>query len=329
MPANLPPQYFEIEKRLKATTDPDDRIAIMEELLSIIPKHKGTEKLQAMYKTKISKLRSSSQKKAAKSKHGSSHKIKKSGAGQVVLIGPPNSGKSALVESLTDIKLQVSDYPFTTTAAFPAMLKYENIQIQLVDTPPITPDYMEIWYPDLIKSSDAVLLLIDPTSSSTHDVLGSIIQKLKEKRIEFVSQAQGPGEDRITVYKKCLLIANKSDLPDFSEKLKAFTQGLENQFEVLAVSAFSGQGLEDLAKRIFLLLDIIRVHSKVPGKKVEYDSPYTLAKGSTVLDMAKAVHKDFAHKLKFARIWSKNKYDGQRVNRNYILVDEDVIELHI
>jgi ribosome-interacting GTPase 1 len=209
------------------------------------------------------------------------------------------------------------------------MMKFENIQIQLVDTPPITSDYMEPWYPDLIKAADGVIILIDPSEPDHGDLLQALLDKLKEKKIEFIGEERPPSLESGFSYKKNLLVANKNDLPDAAENLDILQELLELDFKWMSISASTGEGLENLKKRIFMLLDIIRVHSKIPGKKADLDAPFTLDKGSTVMDMARAVHKDFAHKLRFARIWSKNKFDGQRVNRNDMLEDEDIIELHI
>jgi len=105
---------------------------------------------------------------------------------------------------------------------------------------------------------------------------------------------------------------------------------LEGEFDRLAVAAAAGLHLHELKRRIFGLLHVVRAHSKIPGRKAELDSPFTLRKGSTVLDMARAVHKDFAEKLDFARVWSRDgTIDGLRVNRDHALNDEDVVELHI
>jgi ribosome-interacting GTPase 1 len=333
MPANLSPQYFDAEKRLKAATTAEEKLSILEEMLSVIPKHKGTEKLQAQLKTKISKLRSSSQKKTATAKH--THKIRKSGAGQVVIIGPTNVGKSMLVKALTGANPQVSDNPFTTHIAYPAMMKYENIQVQMVDTPPLTPGYMEPWYPDIIKAADGVLILTDPSAvdPDPFDAFRCLLGRLKQKKIEFIRDDQDPSVvsppgDGCS-FKKTLIAANKSDLPNAGENLEILKELLELDIDWVSISALTGEGLENLQKRVFLMLGVIRIYSKIPGKKAEFDSPFTLKKGSTVMDMAREVHQDFAHNLKFARIWSKNKYDGQRVNRDCVLEDEDIIELHM
>jgi len=333
MPANLSPEYLDAEKRLKAATTAEERLSILEEMLSVIPKHKGTEKLQAQLKTKISKLKSSSQKKTATAKH--TYKIRKSGAGQVVIIGPTNAGKSMLVKALTDANPQVSASPFTTHTAYPAMMKYENIQVQLVDTPPLSPEFMEPWYPDVIKAADGVLILIDPSGidPDPFDAFQCLLERLREKKIDFIKDDRDPSLISLPEVgwslKKTLIVANKSDLPNASENLEILKELLELDIDWVPISALTGAGLENLQKRIFLMLGIIRVYSKIPGKKVELESPFTLKRGSTVMDIARAVHQDFAHNLKFARIWNKNKYDGQRVNRDCVLEDEDIIELHM
>lgn len=287
MPANLPPQYFETEKKLKAAKTPQEKIAILEELLSIVPKHKGTEKLQALLKTKISKLKSSAQKKASTARHSPIHLVEKSGAGQVVLVGPPNSGKSRLVKSLTNANPEIGDYPFTTRLAYPAMMKYENIQIQLVDTPPVTLDYLETWLPELIKGADGVLLILDLAEPALLDSLVAVMMQLEEKRIKFVPEDKNIPEEKKLFYKKALIVANKKDLvPD--EKIDHLLKELSGEkLEIITVSALDQDELDELRKKIFFMLDIIRIYSKAPGKKATYDDPFTLRKGSTVSDFAR------------------------------------------
>lgn len=329
MPANLPPQYFETERKLKNAKTPQEKIGIFEELLAIVPKHKGTEKLQALLKTKIAKLKSAAQKKPTIAKHGPAFHIDKSGAGQIVLIGPPNSGKSMLVKAISNANPEIGDYPFTTRQPYPAMMEYENIQIQLIDTPPVTADYMEILHYELIKDADGILFLLDLASQDSAGILEAILTRLKEKKIELLPEEQSIPSDIRSFLKRVLIVANKKDLPQAEENLSKLKTAIEPRFHPLAISASRGDGLQQLKNRIFGLLRVIRVYSKVPGKKADLEDPFVLKKGSSVLDMAKAVHKDFAQNLKYARIWSKDKYQGQMVNRDHILEDEDIIELHI
>jgi len=329
MPANLPPQYFEAERKLKTARTPQEKIAILEELLSLVPKHKGTEKLQALLKTKIAKLRSAVQKKPAIAKHGPTFRIEKAGAGQIALVGPPNAGKSSLIKALTNANPDIGEYPFTTRFPSPGMMQYENIQIQLIDTPPITSDYMEPWQSELIKAADGLLFLLDLGSPNPLDTFQAIKAKLKEKHIEIVQSEEQMFSLNSTFAKKTLIVANKIDLPSAEKKFTSLQQALPAHFDLLAVSALRGDNLEKLRKEIFIFLDVLRVYSKVPGKKVDYNQPFIFKRGSTLMDMAQAVHKDFTQKLRYARIWGKNKYQGQKVNREYILEDEDVIELHI
>lgn len=329
MPANLPPQYFEKEKELKKAKNPQERIAILEELLAIVPKHKGTEKLQAQLKTKIAKLKSDSQRSPLVARHTATFQVEKSGAGQVVIIGSPNTGKSSLIKALTNANPEIGDYPFTTRLPSPAMMPYENIQIQLVDMPPITQDYFEFWQAELIKAADAALLIIDISVPDPVEDFLTLLAKLEEKRIDLVPQETDIPQEKQQFMKKTLIIASKADHPEDEKNLETIKDFIDQDFTPIPISIYKEKTLEELKKRIYDLLDIIRVYSKIPGKKVDHDDPYVFKRGSSLMDMAKAVHKDFAQRLKFARIWGKNKYQGQKVNRSYILEDEDIIELHI
>lgn len=331
MPANLPPQYKDVEAKLKTATTPEEKIAIYEELLRMIPKHKGTEKMQAMMKTKMAKLKDAAQKKSGGAKRGPVHKVRKSGAGQIALVGAPNAGKSLLVKVLTDANPIVSENAYSTHDPYPAMMPFENIKIQLVDTPPVTPEFMEDWYPDLIKSAHAALLLLDLADSNGLETLQANMEHLQSKKIRFIGypQAKDLEPEPGWTYIKTLIAATKRDIYYDAELLELEKEELGGQYNIIPVSAESGEGIEELRLELFNMLEIIRVHSKIPGKKAEMEEPFTLPVGSNVMDMAKAVHKDFAQNLKFARIWGKNAYDGQRVNRQHILDDEDLIELHM
>lgn len=331
MPANLTPQYIEAERKFKEAKTHEDKMKALEEMMATIPKHKGTEKLQAMIKTKMAKLRAAAQARPAVARHGPSFHIEKTGAGQVVVMGPPNSGKSQLIASLTGAQPEVGDYPYTTRFPAPYMMKFENVRVQLVDTPPAASEEVETELAELVKTADGVLLVLDLADQDTTSVLETLISKLKEKRLELAPEnlSQPPEAGRFV--KKTLIIANKYDDPKAEENLAFLREYFGERFVFFPVSATRLDGLEELRKRIFLLLGVIRAYSKVPGKKADFNDPFSLKKGTTVIELARAVHKDFFEKLKYARVWRKGSlsFQGHMVNRDFALEDEDVVELHI
>jgi small GTP-binding protein len=329
VPANLPPEYHKIEAELRTARTPDEKIAIYERLVAVIPHHKGTDKLIAMYRQKIAKAREEGEHQQATAKHAPTYKVEKTGAGQVVLVGPPNAGKSSLVRALTGADVEVADYPFTTRSPAPYMMPFRNVKVQLVDTPPVTGELMETWFPELVKMADAMLLVADLADPDTASALDGILARLKERKVELVRADTDVPPPYHPFRKRAVLAANKIDAEGAPKAYEDLAPLLEGPFERLAVSAVTGRGLEALRRVVFGLLRVVRVYSKIPGKKAEKDSPFTLKMGSTVMEMAKAVHKDFSEKLQYARVWNAAGLDGLRVNRDYVLSDEDIVELHI
>jgi ribosome-interacting GTPase 1 len=331
MPANLTPQYLEADRKFKEAKTTQEKMKALEEMMATIPKHKGTEKMRAMLKTKMAKLKEAAQAKPAGARHGPSFHVEKTGSGQIVVVGPPNSGKSRLIGALTGAQPEVGDYPYTTRAPAPFMMKFENIKIQLVDTPPVAPEEVEPELAGLIKTADGVLLVLDLSDQETSSVLENILLRLKEKRVELASEnpAQPPEAGRFV--KKTLIVVNKCDGPQAEENLSFLREYFGSGYVFFPVSAVRGDGLEDLRKSIFLLLDIIRAYSKVPGKKADFNDPFSLKRGTTAIDLARAVHKDFYEKFKYARIWRQGSLalQGQMVNRDFVLEDGDIVELHI
>ena len=325
MPANLPPQYYEAEKKLRETDDPAEKIEIMEELLAIMPKHKGTDHLKAELRAKIAKLTQSMGKKATV--HHTKMAIPKEGAGQVAVIGLPNSGKSQLVCSVTSASPTVADYPFTTQTATPGMMPFENIQIQLIDTPPIAPQSFDFVFSNMLRRADAMLIMIDLADDPIAQ-MEILLDQLQKMRVE-IGKPTAEDEEGIITHKKALIVANKIDLENAQSKFAALQNKYEGQMPLVAISARDKIGLEELKLKIYQMLDIIRVYTKMPGGKPDFHEPIVLDKGSTLEDAAAAVHKDFLARLKYARIWGSGKHDGVMAKRDHILQDGDIIELHV
>ncbi|MGQ9477413.1 MAG: TGS domain-containing protein [Candidatus Bipolaricaulia bacterium] len=329
MPANLTPEYLAAEARYRAAKTDQERLAALQEMLSTIPKHKGTEKLQAEIKRKIALLRT------APRKRGPSRStldfIEREGAGQVALAGLPNSGKSSLLARLTNARPEIADYPFSTSKPLPGMMEFEDIQIQLIDLPPLARGCTEGWIYSHIRNADLVLAVIDLAAEDPPRDFQELLALLEEERIRLAGEASsGLDHDQGMRVKAGLLCGTKLDLPRAKEglaRLRLRTESLG--LPLVAVSAGSGEGLEELKRAIFTSLRIIRVYTKEPGKKPDMERPYTLPRGSTVWDLARAIHQEFAQRLRYALLWGSGKFEGQRVPRDHPLQDRDIVELHI
>jgi len=328
MPANLTPQYLEAEAKFKQAKSISEKIKALEIMMAVIPKHKGTEKIRGQLKSRMAKLKEELQKRPTISKAEQAFNIKKEGAAQVVLLGLPNSGKSSLFSEVTHAFSEVADYPFTTQKPIPGMMKFENLQIQLVDTPPIQLDHIEPGFPNLIRNADALLLMADLTEDPIFQ-MEVLLEELKGMKINIGGKGTDPSLEEGWASQKTLLVGNKCDVKNAMEGYQAFQNRFRDIFSILPISAKEGMNCEELKKEIYQILDIIRVYTKAPGGEPDLTEPVILKKGSTVGDVALSIHKDFVAKLRYARIWGSGKFDGQMVKRDYRVSEGDVIELHI
>ena len=317
MPANLPPTYYKLKHQHEAAKTDEERLDLLEEMLRIIPKHKGSEKVVSDIKHRIAKLKKepTTTKGKGAGKKSYSERIPKQGAGQVVLLGPPNSGKSQILANFTNAKPEVSPTPYTTTTPIVGMLPYENIQFQVVDTPSITPGFVLPTVLTLIRNADLPLPVISLASDNLLDDIEVVGALLNEA-------------DRKAADNKSLIVANQLDAAGAAERLDILKEFYAEMFRICAISAETGEGKDSLLQEIYTELSILRIYPKAPGNAVEQDNPIVLPTGATVLDAALSLHKDFSE-FKFARIWGDQWHDGQSVSRNDAVYDGDVVEFHL
>jgi len=325
MPANLTPEYFKAEQWLRSATTNDEKILAIERMLAVMPKHKGTDHLKADLRRKLSKLKEAATPKG-RGKQTDIFHIPRSGSGQVVLLGTPNCGKSSIVAAITNAKVNVADFPFATTGPVPGMAKFEDVQIQLVDMPPITADYVAPGQVGTYRNCDVIAVVIDLSGDVRkqiqvcHDFLESRSLLVDEQTPAFDNQGNAIG-------KRVFCLCTKSDIaqPGAIEVVKRLCK---HPFEFIEVSAKTGAGIDKLPAMFFKQLGLIRIYAKPPGKPADMMDPFTMPAGSTVMDMAMAIHRDLAEKLKFARIWGTGVYAGQNAQRTHVLNDKDIVELH-
>lgn len=340
MPANLSPDYKAAEAAYRQASEPKERLERLREMLRTIPKHKGTEHLQADIKTRIKQLTeelAGGRKGGARS--GPSHVVRREGAAQVALLGPPNSGKSLLHDRLTRSRAEAGPWPFTTQLPQPGMIPFEGVHLQLVDLPPITARYTVPWIVNALQPADAALLVVDVGAPECLEQLQELFATLKGKKISLLPQwrretpAPDAGEeeaieDPFAIRLPALLVATKADeRANALEDVRTLQELLDLDYPAMAVSAETGAGLDALAKWLFEQLEVIRVYTKAPGKPPDFDHPFTARRGDTVYDVARLVHKEIADKLKYGRLWRDRSGRGRQVGRDYQVEDRDVLEL--
>jgi ribosome-interacting GTPase 1 len=329
MPANLTPQYKEAERRYREAKSHQEKLEALREMMALLPKHKGTDKLQADLRHRISKLEDE----ALHPKSGGAHHVdpghvRREGAGQWVLIGGPNSGKSALLQALTHAHPEVAAYPFTTRAPLPGMMPFEDLQVQLVDTPAVTAQHVEPYMPNLVRAADGVVWVGDVTANNLEASAAALDSLLERARVLPASKPLPPGAPPFLMRHPVLAVANKVDLDSDGRLVKRAREQLGMDLPFFAVSAERGTGLDDLKRALFVELRRIRIYAKEPGKKPDLARPFVLHNGATVYDLALLVHKDVAAQLKYARLWGSARFEGQQVDREHVLNDRDVVELH-
>ena len=334
MPANLSPEYKAAEANFRKTREPKERLDYLREMLRVIPKHKGTDHLQGDIKRKIKELADELEgPKKGGARSSPAIVTRPEGAGQLVLVGPPNSGKSSLHARLTGSNAHVASYPFTTQYPEPGMMPHEDIHFQLVDLPAISPQHPIPWIADALQLADGCLLVVDLSDPDCVDQVRVLHEILRERHVvlneNWDTAAASDENDLFGVRLPTLLLDNKSDrLGDPEEDLQVFRELTDLHYPALTVSATTGHGLGEIGPFLFSKLHVVRVYTKTPGHAVDRHKPFTLRYGQTIGDVARMVHDDLADSLRYARLWGKSGFDGQHVGREHPIDDGDVVELH-
>jgi len=327
MPANLTPAYYKAEEWYRSAQTNEEKILALEQMLSVMPKHKGTDGLKADLRHKLSVVKEAATQQQKKGgRHTDIFHVPRTGAGQIVLLGMPNTGKSSLVAALTNAKVNVADFPFATHAPVPGMVRYEDVQIQLVDMPPITVDFAAPGQVGAYRNCDIIALVID-LSQDVEEQWLVLLDFLESRNLlldEKTPAADGQGN---VLAKKGVGVCTKADLaPEGAFELAR--KSCDKPMDFLKVSTQTAEGLHALAETLFKELNIIRIYAKPPGKPADMEDPFTMPVGATVQDLALAIHRELAGRLKSARIWGTGVYAGQNVHLTHVLHDKDVVELH-
>ncbi len=330
MPANLTPQYMSAEERFKKAETAAEKIEALREMQALLPKHKGTEKLQADLKRRLSKLLEEQEhhRRASGARHHDPGHVPREGAGQIAIVGPPNSGKSSLLAALTHAHPEIADYPFTTHAPQPGMMPFEDVQVQLVDTPPFAHEPFDPVIVTAARGADGIAVVLDPTSAEALAHAAAAPRFLARARVvpsgRAVSAEMGNSAHILPV----VLLLGKADLAMDARADALLREAAGADLPWRRISCRTGAGLEDLRRALFGMLSIVRVYAKEPGKRPDLARPFVLRRGAIVLDLATLIHKDLAAHFRFARVWGSARFGGQPVERDHVLADRDVVEIH-
>ncbi len=328
MAANLSPEYREAEERLRKASTAHEKQAALTEMLRSIPKHKGTEKMQAAIKRRIARLRNEEARSGKGGKRANPFLIQPEGDAQILLLGPPNSGKSSLVATLTNARPEVADYPFTTRMPQPGMFLHQDVYFQLVDLPPIMTSHFDPWIADLARGADLAMIFADLASNDLLEGVEAVLEQMAKRHLHLSRKSSSHGLSDQQVVLQTLMLASRAD-GEHLENLPLLQDLYGERFEILPVSIHRQETLQALGQRLRETLSLIRVYTKTPGKEADLQRPFVLPSGSTIVDVARVIHKDFVKDLKFAKVWGSSQFGGQRVQRDFVVQDKDIVELHL
>jgi ribosome-interacting GTPase 1 len=352
MVTNLPAEAKAKWLKVMDAKTPEEKIKAIQEFLSSVPKHKGTENLVYWARRRLAELREESERQRKKKSGSFSFFVEKEGAGQIIVLGREEL-KNPLVRKITNVKQDPKDFPI------PAMTYYEDVGIQLVNPPPVILDSKLIVSKiiGLIRNTDGLLFVVEDKNEflkfkefleSNNILLGKpkgkvIIEKLRSGkegiRIILLGKLVNTDENEIRKYLQdfglrsaIVKIIGEVSLDDVEKSI--FETVSYKPAVVVSLNPFEYPGIpvvtkiDNLPKYLFDSLDIIRVYTKEPGEEPSKD-PLILKRGSTVLDVAKKLHSSLYENFKYARIWGKSaKFPGQKVGEDHVLEDKDIVEIH-
>jgi ribosome-interacting GTPase 1 len=328
MPANLSPEFKEAERRYKTATGWEDKLRALEDMLAWIPKHKGTEKMQADIKTRLARMREEGPPKGKAGGRSQQLQVDREAEAMAVLFGPPNSGKSSLLRAMSKATPEVAPYPFTTQLPCSGIAHHEDVPLQVVDLPALSAERPLPWVVAVGRNADLLLLVVDLSVDPLSEV-HEVVRLLEEAQLFPRPDPRAAEETIRHRAKPAAIAANKLDAPGARDNLEAFRELYDGALPILPVSAATGEGTAALAEHVFRTCRLLRVYAKQPGKPPDLSAPFVLREGATVRTLCERVHKDFVENLKFARLWGAHTFDGQRVVADHALHDKDVVELHV
>jgi hypothetical protein len=335
MALNLTPDYFEADRKYRQARSPEEKLAALQEMLRTIPKHKASEKKQADIKRRIKELKEAGPSQKKTGAVVDPYHIEHQGAGQVVLLGPPNSGKSSIAAALTKAPVKVTEFPYGTPLPMPGMAYHEDVPIELVDLPPVTPDHVPAGMINALRNADIIAIVVDLSADSVLEDIDAMLAVLAEREITFGVEREGEDgeaddDTTLEIGPQGVIVCTKADVPVAGDNWLALRElrGEEARPAMMKVSARAQEGLAEMMAVFYGMLDKVRVYTKEPGKPADRAKPFVLPRGSTVEELARMIHKDLAASLKFARVWGEHGHAGAQVSGHHELFDRDVVELH-
>lgn len=328
MPANLTPQYQKAEEEFRHAQTASERLPILERMLVLLPKHKGTEKLQADLKSKLSETKAEIQAEKQAPKGGKVYRFPRQGAAQVVVLGGPNAGKSRIVKELTRAEPEVAAYPFTTREPSLGMMEWNKISVQLIDTPPITESHFEPYLLNIARSADLAILAIDGSSDDAPDATLEVLEQFRKRHTVLSNQTGFDEDDFSVLHLNTLLVATHANDAGLKDRLDYFNEIEPTRFATTQVDLDDLGGADALKQAIYEALGLIRIYTKAPGKPADDTAPYTIPRGGNVEQLAYRIHRELGDKLTHAKVWRGGSPNSQAVGRDFVLEDEDLVELH-